>query len=83
MSLWTIVLVGIGLISIAVSLANSKHPPTNTDLMAVSRSMSDESIRKTLKTRRWRVDAKLGVQYGIAFICLGLLWQAFLSVYWF
>jgi len=83
MSIWTIALVSIGLVSIAISLANSRHPPTNTDLLAVSRSMSDDDIGKRLGERRWRVDAKLGVQYGIASICLGLLWQAILYLFWF
>ena len=82
MSIWTIVLVSIGLVSIAISLTNPKHPPANTDLLAVSKSMSDDSIGKRLNERRWRVDAKLGVQYGVAYIFLGLLWQAILYLFW-
>lgn len=83
MSIWTVVLVSIGIASIAISLANLKHPPGNTDLLAVSKSMSDDSIDKRINTRRTRVDAKLGVQYGIAFVFLGLLWQAILYLFWF
>lgn len=83
MNTWTIVLVSIGLVSIAISLANSKHPPANADLLAVSKSLSDDSIGKRINESRWRVDAKLGVQYGIAFILFGLLWQAILYLFWF
>ena len=83
MSIWAIVLVSIGMVSIAVSLANSKHPPSNTDLLAVSESMPDDLIGKRLNERRWRVDAKVGIQFGVAFIVLGLLWQAILYLFWF
>ncbi|TWU07867.1 hypothetical protein Pla52nx_000370 [Stieleria varia] len=82
MNTWTIVLVSIGIVSIAVSLANLRHSPTNTDLFAVSKSMSDDSIGKRLNERRTRIDAKLGVQFGAAFVFMGLLWQAFLYLFW-
>ncbi|GAB5406169.1 MAG: hypothetical protein Aurels2KO_44000 [Aureliella sp.] len=83
MSYWTIVLTAIGTICIVVSLMNSRHSRSSVDHIAVHRHMSDDRIRKQLEKGRWRVDATLGIQFGVVFIVMGLAWQILLWMYWF
>lgn len=83
MDSWSMTLIGIGLTCVAISLACSRHSPASPDFIAVHKRMDDARIRSQLKKGRWRVDAKLGIQFGVVFVILGLVWQRFLSAYWF
>ncbi|MEL6104427.1 MAG: hypothetical protein AAFU85_00260 [Planctomycetota bacterium] len=80
---WAIVLILIGVASVLLSLANWEHPPGERRLLELDRSLSGESIARQLRFHRPRVDSQLGVQYGIAFIFLGLFLQTILYLYWF
>ena len=82
MSIWALALVSIGIVSIVVSLARRRHSAGDDPLIAVHQGMKDERIAESIGRRRWRVEAKLGVQYGIAFIVLGVAWQLFLFLFW-
>ena len=83
MSTWAVVLFSIGVVSIVVSLASRRHSAGDDSLIAVHRGMTDERIAENIGRRRWRADAKLGVQYGLAFVVLGIAWQLILFLYWF
>ena len=50
-------------------------------MLSEGKSMSNDLISERFKGRRWRVDAKLGIMYGLAFIFFGVVWQLFLSVF--
>ena len=83
MSTWALVLVSIGVVSIFVSLARHRHSAGDDSLMAIHQGMSDERIAKNIGHRRMRADSKLGIQYGLVFIALGVAWQLILFLYWF
>ena len=83
MSTWATILISIGVVSIVVSLMSPRHSASDDPFVAVHQGMTDEDIGNKIRHRRWRVEAKLGIQYGTAFVVLGIAWQLFVYLCWF
>ncbi|MCC9604254.1 hypothetical protein LOC67_27180 [Stieleria sp. JC731] len=83
MSTWSLVLISIGVVSIVVSLARRRHSAGDDLLIAVHQRMTDDRIAENIRHRRMRMDAKLGIQYGLAFIAMGVAWQLIIFLFWF
>ncbi len=82
MNYWSIILISIGVICVAISLLNSRHPAGKSNFIAIHDGMCDERIKDQFNYRHWRVDATLGIKFGAFFIAMGLALHAFLYIWW-
>ena len=62
-----------GLVIIAFSLFNRRHPTSSKKHIAIHQRMTDDQIGKQFAQGLPRADAKLGIYFGLFFILVGCL----------